>query len=211
MPVSSTIPRSSSASSRTTGGSASSSIVEILCGDRAAGERDEPALAEGVDAEARHSGDFEREVDLVLLAELLQLGLVVEQLVQRVFGVLLAERLGAGVGAERAVHAKQRRRCDLQVEIGAARGPTSSRRLLHVEHALPSARRPRLESATRRTSGDTGDDSEHLSDRRIELRTLARDVAGALRLRPRRGASAPPRGSAASSATGSRSGGCARA
>src|SRR3712207_9410427 len=50
---------------------------------RAADERDDAALAEGVDAEARAARDAEREVDLVLLRELLELGRVRQELADR--------------------------------------------------------------------------------------------------------------------------------
>jgi hypothetical protein len=85
--------------------------------DGATHQRDGAALAEGVDAVARDALDFKGEVDLVLLGELLQLDGVVQQLVQRVFGVLATERRGAGGGAELAVHAKERRRVELQMQI----------------------------------------------------------------------------------------------
>jgi hypothetical protein len=66
-------------------------------GDRTADQRDQPALAEGIDAEAGRVGDFEGEVDLVLVRELLELELVVEQRAQRPLGVLGAQDGGAGV------------------------------------------------------------------------------------------------------------------
>src|ERR1019366_8106668 len=78
-------------------------------GNRASYQRCQPALLEGVDPEARHVGDFEGEVDLVLLSELLELGLVAEQRPQRVFGLLARERSSARVEREIAVDPVQRR------------------------------------------------------------------------------------------------------
>ncbi len=77
VPVSRMIPRSSSARSRTTEGSASSSMLEILAGMARQASEMSPALAERVDAKAGDIGDFEGEVHLMLLGELLQLDLIV--------------------------------------------------------------------------------------------------------------------------------------
>ena len=81
------MPRSSSASSRTTTGSDELLDRADLVRDRAADHRDRPALPEGVDAEARDVLDFVGEVDLVLLVEFVELVLVREQVAQRLLGV----------------------------------------------------------------------------------------------------------------------------
>src|SRR5437763_1780970 len=56
-------------------------------GDRAADHRGGLALLEGVDAEARDTLDFVREVDLVLVGVFVELVLVGEQVAQRLFCV----------------------------------------------------------------------------------------------------------------------------
>ena len=104
-------------------------------GDRAARQRDHAALAEGVDAVARQPDDFEGEVDLVLLGEFLQLHRVVQQVVQRMLGVLGAQRIATVVVGEDAVHAVQRRRVHLQVQIRAVTVYQLTQSCLHVEHA----------------------------------------------------------------------------
>ena len=108
VPVSSTIPRSSSASSVTTGGSASSSIVLILWGIARHAIEITPRWLERVDPVASDLGDFEGEVDLVLLREFPQLGLVAEKLLQRAFGVLGGQLLGALVHRQGSLDAEQR-------------------------------------------------------------------------------------------------------
>ena len=112
VPVSSMIPRSSSASSLTTGGSASSSIVRIRWGIARQASEIDAALAEGVDPEARDVGDFEGEVGLVLAprirASLCSIG---EQRAQACLGVFggSAAALVGGAAARIAVDAVQRR------------------------------------------------------------------------------------------------------
>src|SRR5215203_3363836 len=93
VPVSRTIPRSSSASCRMTGGSESSSIDLMLTGI-AQHERDEALLTERVHAEAGEALERVGEVDLVLGLELGELVRVVEHLVQDALGVLRGEALG---------------------------------------------------------------------------------------------------------------------
>ena len=68
-------------------------------GNRATDDRDGAALAERVDAEARQPGQRVGEVDLVLGAELVQLGLVVEHLLQRALRVARREGLVPSIGA----------------------------------------------------------------------------------------------------------------
>ena len=138
VPVSSTIPRSSSASSRTTSRQRELFDRADLVGNRAAGHRDRASLLEGVDAKARDPGKLEGEVDLVFGRELVKLGLVAKQIVQRSLGVRGVE-LGAVGGGQLAVDAEQRRRADLQVQIGSVPLHQLAQRLLHVEHTQASA------------------------------------------------------------------------
>src|SRR5437899_1105218 len=102
--------------------------------DHAAGHGDHAALVEGVDAEAGYVGDLEGEVDLALLCELPQLDLVGEQLLERPFGVLGAERFCSLVYGENPVDAKQRPRADFQVQVGAAPEHELAQRPRNVEH-----------------------------------------------------------------------------
>ena len=123
VPVSRMIPRCSSASSPTTGGSASSSIVRILWGIARQTSEISAALAEGVDAEAGDALDFAGEVDLVLLGELVELDLVREELLQRGLGGFGCQLLGEGaVAGELAVDTEQRYGTDLEVEVGTLFG-----------------------------------------------------------------------------------------
>ena len=118
----------------------------ILCGIARQTIEIDAALLEGVDPEARDARDFEGEVDLVLVGELVELGLVVEQRPQRAFGVLGGEHSASpGSADELAVDAKQRRRVHLQVQIRAvfarrARAARLRRRTCHLigsPHAAP--------------------------------------------------------------------------
>ena len=224
VPVSRTMPRSSSASSRTTSGSESSSIVLILWGIARQTIEIVPALAEGVDPEAGDALDFVGEVDLVVLRELFELALVAEQRAQRAFGVR---------GGQLAL---TRGRASARREPGAAgRSPTfrwrsepslatSSRSASLTSNMAPDRhRRPGLNAAewtkpAVRASGAPAllrSGSGPLEGRRSvacddgERPRTPSAARGAVRRR--RGASVPPRATAASSATGSRSGGSARA
>ena len=105
-----------------------------LVRDRAAGDRDQSALAERVDAKASDFVDFKREVDLVLGGEFLELGLVAEQLVQRGLGLLRAQRRRALVARELAIDAIEGGRARLQVQIGAVLIHQLAQSLLDVEH-----------------------------------------------------------------------------
>ena len=73
VPVSRMIPRGSSASCADDLGQAEVVDRPDVVGDRAAGDRDRAALAEGVDAEARDALDLVGEVGLAVLGELLPL------------------------------------------------------------------------------------------------------------------------------------------
>ncbi len=69
------------------------------------------------------------------LRELLELVLVVEQLLERVLGVLRRQRLGpSALERQLAVDAGQRRRADLQVQIRALLLDELAQRLLDVDH-----------------------------------------------------------------------------
>src|SRR5439155_119159 len=106
-----------------------------VVGNHAAGHGDHAALLEGVDAEAGDVGDFEGEVDLALVRELAQLDLVAEQLPERPFGVLGAERLGPLIYGEDPVDAKQRPGANFQVQVRAAPVHELIERPRNVEHA----------------------------------------------------------------------------
>ena len=90
--------------------------------DGAHDQRDGAALAEGVDAEARQALHGVGEVDLVLGLELGDLGRVVEHPAQDAARCPRAAALGALDRREMAVQADQRRRGDLEVEVGALVG-----------------------------------------------------------------------------------------
>jgi hypothetical protein len=89
-------------------------------GDGADDQRDRAALAEGVAAKAREAGDRVGEVDLALVGELLQLGGVVEHLPHRSLGVLRRERRQPLDRVHGPVHAHDRSRGHLEVQVGAA-------------------------------------------------------------------------------------------
>ena len=134
VPVNRMIPRSSSASSLITGGSSSSSIVLIWIGIARQTIDDRAALAEGVDAEAREARDGVGEVDLVLGAELGQLGLVGEHVGDEALHdggrQLLAslERLQPSMAADH-------RACgNLQVEVRALQLDELAQGLIEIEH-----------------------------------------------------------------------------
>ena len=77
-----------------------------LVGDRAADDRDVAALAEGVDAEARHALELVGEVGLAVLGELARRAswsLRAHQVLERALGVLAPSALGALDGHELAV------------------------------------------------------------------------------------------------------------
>ena len=97
----------------------------------------EPALAEGVDAEAAEALDGVREVDLVLGVELRDLVVVVEHLAERPLGVLGIEPLGVRDGLEVAVQSDERIRGDLQVEVGALGGDEVAQRVIEIESHIP--------------------------------------------------------------------------
>jgi hypothetical protein len=174
--------------------------------DRADDERHRPALAEGVDAEARDARDRVGEVDLVLLLELTELVGVVEHLVDRAERVLAGERGGALEAAHGAVDAHDRRSGDLEVQVGAAGLDEAAEAVVEIEgHAQRIGRAVRALDGgwtERRRAPDCG------ARATVGLGCPVRAGRGATR---RRAASAPPPATAASSATGSRSGGCARA
>ena len=94
VPVSSTMPRSSSASVATTSGSDEVLDRADVHRDRAGDDRHVAALAEGVDAEPRDVLDRVAEVDLVVVRELAQLVRVVEHLMHRGLGLLGASSSG---------------------------------------------------------------------------------------------------------------------
>ncbi len=91
-------------------------------------------LLEGVDSETRELGDFEGEIDRVLLCELRLLGAAGEQRPERVLGVVGAQRLHALVARDLAVNAVQRRRADLEVQIGALFLHELTQRTDDIEH-----------------------------------------------------------------------------
>ena len=137
VPVSRMIPRSSSASSRMTAGSASSSIVLIAERDRAADDRDRAALAEGVDAEAREPVERVGEVDLVLLRELLALrGLRQERLASGVVGIGRASSCSQPGRSARASPstANERAVAGLDVQVGTTACDQCVECLVDVEH-----------------------------------------------------------------------------
>ena len=134
VPVSSTIPRSSSASVRITSGQAEVVDGADLERDRAAGDRDGVALAEGVDAEAREAGDRVGEVGLADALELLEQLRVLDDLAERALGVLGFEGLGALDRAQLAVDADHRRRRNLDVQIRALVVDQVAQRFVDVEH-----------------------------------------------------------------------------
>jgi hypothetical protein len=103
--------------------------------DRPTRHRDHAALLEGVDAVARSTGDFEGEVDLVLLREFGELDLVAQQRSERALGVIGAQRLDALVDRQLTVDTVERRRADLQVQIRALSLDELPQRSLDVEHA----------------------------------------------------------------------------
>src|SRR5438128_1341715 len=120
--------------------------------------------------------------------EFLELALVVEQLVQRSVRVICAQLLPAVVFDELSIDAKQRPRAALELQACAVSLHELAHSPLDVEHDLL-----------------IGGPRKGLERRRV---LLDERLACAMR---RRAASAPRRGSEASSATGSRSGGFARA
>ena len=77
-------------------------------------------------AEARDALDFEGEVDLVLLRELAELGLVASSARSAPSVSSALSALTPSSSRQLAIDAKQRRRADLQMQIGAAFS-TSSR------------------------------------------------------------------------------------
>ena len=88
-----------------------------LEGDRAADDRDRAALLEGVDAEAR---DVRQRVGEVGLAFLLEFGQRADlgDVVQRLLGVGVSELAEPLERDQLAVHAGDRRRADLEVQVG---------------------------------------------------------------------------------------------
>ncbi len=134
VPVSRTIPRSSSASSRTTVGRDSSSIVLMRWGMARQTIEIAPPLLEGVDPEAGHTLDFVGEVDLVLLGELLELVLVEQQVSQRLLRVGPGELLDAGVERQLSVNAEQGRGADLEVQVRAFLLDQLTQSRLDIEH-----------------------------------------------------------------------------
>ena len=121
VPVTSTIPRSSSAEPADHLGQAE--VVERAdrVGDHPEDHRDAPPLQVAVDAEARQVRDGVGEVDLAHGLELLH-ARVGEHRVQRLHRVARAEFRGVGVEpAQLAVDADQRAVAGLQAEIRAAR------------------------------------------------------------------------------------------
>ena len=104
--------------------------------DRPADQRDRPALAEGVDAEARQALDRVREVDLPVLFELLQQPGLADHVLHRALGVLGREGLGALDGQELAVHAHHRRSRDLHVQVRPLRLDHPMEGFVDVEHRL---------------------------------------------------------------------------
>ncbi len=96
----------------------------------------ETALAEGVNPETRDAGDFEGEVDLVVVGELFELVLVAEERAQSAFGVLGRQDSSTGVERQVTVDAVQRCGAALQVEVGAAPVDELLQRSLDIEHAL---------------------------------------------------------------------------
>ena len=137
VPVSRTMPRSSSASLVITGGRLSSSTDLMFDRDRAQDERDEALLAEGVDAEAAEALERVGEVDLVLGRELLELGGVAQHLAQDVLGVLRGEALGARDRLELAVQASERVGGHLQVEVGALHRDEVAESVIEIESHRP--------------------------------------------------------------------------
>src|SRR5207248_1434216 len=106
-----------------------------LVRDRATDDRDDAALPERVHAEAGKAGDAEREVDLVLLVEFLQLRRVVgEQLLDEALGVLGGQSRSAWNRLELPEAADQRRRGDLEVEVRALELDYASESRLEFEH-----------------------------------------------------------------------------
>ena len=161
-----------------------------LEGNGAADERDGAALHERVHAEAGHARNRVGEVHLALVPERLQLGLVREHVEEGGLGVLGPERLEALDRHQLAVLADDGRSGDLEMEVGGLRLDDCHEGGIDVEH-----------------SSSIGFPAQ-------VLRPGALDAVPAhwtLAPRPRRVASALRRATEASSATGSRSGGSARA
>src|SRR4029079_8918503 len=95
---------------------------EDLAGDRPAHQRDAAELLEGVHAEAPRTGPLVAvgEVDLVLVLELGAAVRVLEHLPEGTLGVGGLERRDIRYGLELAVHADERRRSVLEVEVRAS-------------------------------------------------------------------------------------------
>ena len=151
VPVTRMIPRSSSASSRMTGGSAELVDRADVERDRAADDRDRAALVEGVDAEAGDALDRVGEVDLALLGELLALGRLLQELVQRALHFRGAQLLRVLVDClEQPVDSDERAVAGLDVKVGTAAGDQCVKCLVDVEHMAAIGRCPGALQRTRR-------------------------------------------------------------
>ena len=128
-----------------------------LEGDRAAGDRDVAALAEGVDAEAREPANLVGEVGLALVRELVEQTLVGQDVLER--RARCPPRSAArrpSIGRSVAVDARHRRRVHLDVEVGALPLDHVAQRSIDVERhhlALSGAARRLLELGGRRGLG----------------------------------------------------------
>jgi hypothetical protein len=109
--------------------------------DRPAHDRDRSPLAKGVDPEAGEARDGNREVDLALALELLDLARMGEHRSEDRLGRLGPERLRAGNRLERPLHPDDRPRGDLEVQIRALDLDHASEGLLEVEHVSSIGRR----------------------------------------------------------------------
>ncbi len=105
-----------------------------LVRDRPGHERDHAALAEGVDAEARKAGEAEREVDLVLVGELLELAPLDEERAQGTLGVGWGQPVGARDLFEMTEAPDEGLGGNLEVKVRALDLYDAPHRRLEVEH-----------------------------------------------------------------------------
>ncbi len=135
VPVSRMIPRSSSARSRTTGGSESSSIVEILVGIARQASEIRPRWRNALTRKRATSAISKEKSTSCSSANSFSLIWSLSSSCSACSVSSALSGCAALVGAEHALHAIQRRRVDLQVQVGAIAGHELAQRCVHVEHA----------------------------------------------------------------------------
>ena len=213
VPVTSTMPRCSSASAAITGGSASSSIVRIRCGIARATIETPPRWWKALTRKRATPGiSCERSIS----RSRVELG---HSARRSPSSCLQRPSVSAGVEHRPGVVAQRARARRRRGRAGSSR-PSGAGRSRHTRRARTSAwsisitalsGSARQRRRLTRSDAIVMDGLPHPRARSGMHWPAGRSCSAGRRLRRRREASAPRRGSGASSATGSRSGGSARA